>query len=245
MKKHEVQCHNVVTVNECNTAQDEELVDDIFDYQCNLLNHGLLYENFRDAVAEADGERILRCWRFLLLHFFVDGSGSVKYAIEALYLQFQQKALLSPKEAYLQKWNRSVNHHGVLGKNVAFDLDLEHDNNYLKQAMRKLGPNVTSNSVGRICGALQIARKTIENISHECHVMQRSGKHFTTSSRKDLIKVIQALIQCDAFQKSTEGRRYKCFPNCKRSALHNIDMADLCKWINKHKYDIKIGRTAR
>lgn len=49
--------------------------DDMFNYQCNLVNHGLLYLNFNDAVAEGDGDCIIRCWKFLLLHFYHD-SGS-------------------------------------------------------------------------------------------------------------------------------------------------------------------------
>ena len=87
------------------------------------------------------------------------GSIKAQNALEALVLQFQQQALLSPRQAYLQKWNRSVNRHSSLGKNVPFDLDLEHDNNHLKEAMRKLGPNVSESSVSRICGSLKIARE--------------------------------------------------------------------------------------
>lgn len=35
--------------------------DDMFNYQCSLMDHGLLYMNFTDAVAEGDGDRIMRC----------------------------------------------------------------------------------------------------------------------------------------------------------------------------------------
>ena len=95
--------------------------DDMFNYQCSLMDHGLLYMNFTDAVAEGDGDRIMRCWKFLLLHFYSD-TGSTKYALEALYLQLQQQAILSPRQAYRQRWNRSVNNHGGNGKNVPLDL---------------------------------------------------------------------------------------------------------------------------
>ena len=54
----------------------------MFNYQCDLMDHGLLYMNFIDAVAEGDGDRIIRCWNFLLLRFFCD-QGSTKYTIEA------------------------------------------------------------------------------------------------------------------------------------------------------------------
>ena len=79
-----------------------EEYDDMFNYQCSLMDHGLLYMNFTDAVAEGDGDRIMRCWKFLLLHFYADG-GSSKYALEALYLQLQQQAILSPRQAYRQR----------------------------------------------------------------------------------------------------------------------------------------------
>ena len=48
--------------------------DDMFNYQCSLLDHGLLYLNFRDAVAEGDGTRIIRCWKFLLIQFWQESS---------------------------------------------------------------------------------------------------------------------------------------------------------------------------
>ena len=52
MKKHEV-CHK-----EIDSIPEEESYD-VFNYQCNLLNHGLLYANFCDAISEGDGERII------------------------------------------------------------------------------------------------------------------------------------------------------------------------------------------
>lgn len=42
--------------------------DDMFDYQCAVLEYGMLILNFRDAISEGDGERIIRCWKFFLLY---------------------------------------------------------------------------------------------------------------------------------------------------------------------------------
>ena len=44
--------------------------DDVFNYQCNLLDNGLLYINFVDALSEGDGNRIVRSWKSMLLHFY-------------------------------------------------------------------------------------------------------------------------------------------------------------------------------
>ena len=77
-----------------NDAETEVMQDDMYNYQRNLMDHGMLYLNFTDAIREGDGERIIRCWKYLLLHFFADGDKNTKYAIEALFLQFQQQAYM-------------------------------------------------------------------------------------------------------------------------------------------------------
>jgi hypothetical protein len=145
---------------------------------------------------------------------------------------------------YCQRWNRSVNNHGTPGKNVPLDLDLEHDNNYLKEAMRKMGPASTEQSVTRVCRALKIAREVVENANRECKVMKRSGIHFVTRNEKDLVKVINKLLDEKALTE-TKGREYKTFTDCQRSHLKCIKMVDFCKWINNHKRGMIIGRTAR
>ena len=44
--------------------------DDVYNYQkTSLLQYGLLYLNFRDAVSEGDGSRIVRSWKFFLTYF--------------------------------------------------------------------------------------------------------------------------------------------------------------------------------
>ena len=70
-----------------------------------------------------------------------DGQHSTKYALESLYQFFFTFTLLSPRDAEQFVWNRIVNNVGGKGKNIALDLAEEHSNNYLKQAIKKLGPN--------------------------------------------------------------------------------------------------------
>ena len=96
-----------------------------------MLDNGLLYMNFVDALSEGDGNRIIRSWKFMLLHFYA-AKKKTKYSIEALYLLLQQYCLLSPRDAYIQRWNRSTNNKGGAANNVPLDLDLKHNNHYLK-----------------------------------------------------------------------------------------------------------------
>ncbi len=61
---HELKEHGYVHEGEPSSAtlpgasnddgKDDE--DDMYNYQCNLMDHGMLYLNFTDAIAEGDGD---------------------------------------------------------------------------------------------------------------------------------------------------------------------------------------------
>ena len=113
--------------------------DDMFNYQCSLLEYGMLILNFLDAVKEGDGKRVFRCWKFQLPYLKND-PGSTKYALEALGMMFQVYAVLSPKHSHELIWNRTALLKAS-GHNIPLDLLLEFFNRLLKEVRRKLGPN--------------------------------------------------------------------------------------------------------
>ena len=94
MKDHEAK-HNPPTLE---TVESSVVIDtSISDDEKALLENRILILNFSDAISEGDGERIMRCWRFLLLYLRSDGQSTGKYSLEALYLMCQINALLSPQ----------------------------------------------------------------------------------------------------------------------------------------------------
>ncbi len=147
-------------------SQENLAKDDVFDYHCSLMNMSLLLRNFIDA-GRGDGDRLLRCIKMFLLHFRQDGSGSTKYALESLYHLSQIYALLTPREAERVKWNRTVNNKGGMGNNVFMDLNLEHDNHYLKEQLKGLGANVNQTSVNRICRAFSVIHNLLKRLDDE------------------------------------------------------------------------------
>ena len=217
-------------------------LDDVFNYNCSLLGQGLLFFNFLDSTSEGDGDRSIRCWKFFLLHFKEDKS-TTKYALEALYLLLQVYFLLPPAEAHSLVWNRTVNNRET-GKNVAIDLDLEHDNNDLKQPIKNLGPTVTEDAVRRISNGQQKSKQMLSCMDREILVKQRSGKHVSADYSKDLRAVVNSLIEESVFCR-TPGRQYKHFSNFVRDPLSRLDLSNLYQWINKHKKNIDLARKAR
>ncbi len=63
----------------------------VYDYSCELLTLGLLYLNFKDAVREGDGERVMTTWKYFMLIF--KATGRKNYALEAHTLLTQYHIL--------------------------------------------------------------------------------------------------------------------------------------------------------
>ena len=116
-----------------------ETGDMVHNYARALCLYGSLALEFVDAWEEGDGDRILRCWKIFLLHFYENGR--TKYSWEALRLQLQVISL-PPTLSTQIKWNRFVNAHGGLGRNIPCDLYNEHVNKLFKEIITNMGANL-------------------------------------------------------------------------------------------------------
>ena len=77
-------------------GEDAETCDDhVYVYATELLSLGLLWHGFHDAIREADGDRILRCWKILLVVF--NSSNSYNCAKEAANLLIQYHYVFSER----------------------------------------------------------------------------------------------------------------------------------------------------
>lgn len=199
-------------------------------YAMQVLSLGLIWHNFHDAIKEGDGNRIIQCWKFLLLAF--KATNRKNYSIEALNLLLQVNYLLSPREAAQVKWCCTVNTTNFQGHNVPMDLHLEHLNRRLKSAIRNMGSNVTDNSV-------KLAAESVDFIDHVWHVFEtassrkkrNSDKHSCPSFDKDLALILSVLLEQDFFT-TKEQRHHKTFKNLK-DFFTKLKYKPLLKWI-KH-----------
>lgn len=107
--------------------------DGVFFYARQVLSLGCFYLEFRDATKEGDGDRILRCYRYLLPIF--QSSGRKNYSCEALNFLVNHDCILSERQAAELIWSRFVNVHGLPGKNIPNDLHCEHLNRLCKTAI--------------------------------------------------------------------------------------------------------------
>ncbi len=105
--------------------------DPTYNYHNARLQCGLLLTNIMDAVQEGDGDRLVRCYKMVLL--FNYKFKHTKYAYLLLLFFAKIYALLSEKEAHLLVHNRFLNKKGGKGHNIPLDLHMEHFNLDLKK----------------------------------------------------------------------------------------------------------------
>ena len=97
--------------------------DHVVEYAKETLSMGLIFLEFKDAIREGDGDRVLRCWKFLFLFF--RASGHTNYTLEALTLLSHYYYLLPPRYAEQLKWSRFINTQGKQGANIPLDLHMQ------------------------------------------------------------------------------------------------------------------------
>ena len=77
--------------------------------------------------------------------------------MEAFNLLFEYEYALTERMKQELVWERMVNVHGKLGRNIPMDLHMEHINKHCKQSMGNLGANISVKSVtiiGKSIGGL-------------------------------------------------------------------------------------------
>ncbi len=120
----------------------------VLEYAKRLLGLGSFYMEFTDAIKEGDGQRVLRCWRYLLPLF--KSSGRKNYSIEVFNMLCQYEYNLTPRKAQELIWSRFISTHNAPGRNIPGDLHQEHLNRVVKDAIRGLHSNKTEKAITKV-----------------------------------------------------------------------------------------------
>ncbi len=209
--------------------------DGVFEYARAVLNDGLLLMEFRDAIKEGDGDRIMRCWKFMLPYFHA--TGHTKYRLEAFNLLASVHATASPRLSHQIMWSRTVNTQGHKGHNVPIDLQMEHLNRSLKDTIIGLGANVTERSVVQSAKALKGIIDVTEHFDQICGVVSGSIQHTRKSDSKDQAMVLEQLTTKSHVFDYIPGRQHHStsFSNLNASITEAINAQELFSWISTQK----------
>lgn len=221
--------------------QNENTDDKVYNYTRVLCHYGALVAEIRDAWAEGDGERIVRCWRLFMPHF--KAAGCTKYALEALRLQIQLETL-SPNLAHQVKWHRFVNTRGGLGMNIPCDLYNEHVNKLVKTIIQNMGSNLTEKALQRAVRCVTPLNAICKQFDTESQVPHTTSAHSTKSDAQDIEKVASLVLRLKLAAQQSGPRNHKSFPTMNINPLDKWDKKTTRTWIEgkKREYGKYKGR---
>ena len=220
--------------DDSHTSASTESEDGVQMYAKELLSLALLWHEYHDSVKEGDGERVVRCWKFLLLVF--KASQFHHYSKEAVRLLLNDLYILSPRQRAQLKWSRFINTHSQVGCNIPGDLHMEHIICRIKTVLRNMGPNVTTTTIDQ-------AAKSIGVINHVSRIFEKemsrkpiSGSHNYPSFLKDFELVLSVLEEKQVF-KYQPGRHHAVI-QLEKALLDEIDFSILKDWLKKKTKEI-------
>lgn len=177
-------------------------------YACELLSLGLIYSEYSDAIREGDGDRVLRCWKYLLVLF--KASGKKNYACETMAFLARYQFVLSPCMGHQLLWSRFINVHGKPGRNIPCDLHMEHLNRVLKNGVQNLSANKTEKAITRLGKCVGTVAQVLRTYDEEHNVGTKSSHHKAASSDKDLQQLVTEFVINTPFTEM-KGRKLKRF----------------------------------
>ncbi|KAJ8039080.1 hypothetical protein HOLleu_16688 [Holothuria leucospilota] len=204
--------------------------DAVFNYARCAASMCLVGLNFQNARQMGDKERLMRMYKFLLLHF--RASGKQKYSFQVLRLLALVQCFLSPRLSYQLKWNRFVNKTGTAHGNIEVNRENEHHNRVFKGQCKALRGKITPKSVQRVSCFAQELNEILNKVDFQLNLKKPNGKH----SGPDLIKEASALAaemkRCNIFH-FTPGRQMMSVPTFPSSTLSVLNTTDLYKWMRQ------------
>lgn len=211
-------------------------VDGVFNYASAVLNDGLLLFEFIDSIREGDGERILRCWRAMLIYF--QHSRHSNYVKEVVYLQAAVHATATPHLAAQLTWSRVVNTKGKAGHNIPVDLYNEHLNRSLKTCTSSIGANIAEKTIVQCSKSIKGLTDAVQNFDRECEINPASIQHTSASLAKDEEMILEELTKSRVFD-YVPGREHRTFKGIVPNLSICVDKEKLVNTITKYKKQLQ------
>ena len=205
--------------------------DSIFNYHNARIQCRLLFLNIIDPIKEGDGDRLMRCYKVVLL--FMYKFKHIKYAYILLLLFAKLYALLPEKEAKSLVHNRFLNKKGKRGANIPLDLHMEHLNLFLKKLLQAMGGKITEAAAQRCARSMTVLNEVMDALYSDCDKLHRSGYHRNKNAAETVQSMANDLLQGNVFQCIPGRESYQSFKKFKSNIL-DIDYRDIFSWVNNH-----------
>lgn len=213
-------------------STESDSADGILTYASQLMSLGIFYLNYKDAIREGDGERVLLSWKYLLPLFRVTNRRN--YTVEVFNTLYSYYFTLSPRQAHQLIWSRFVNVHGLKGRNVACDIHMEHLNRVCKEAIKGVGANKTLQAIQRVSKVVGILIDLTKKFDEDLKSYTSSGYHKVASVAKDQQIILSELLHRAYVFNEQAGREHQNFKDMLPSIFLKVNRKKLESWIKDH-----------
>ena len=210
-------------------ANMEQEQDPVYNYTCRSLTLGLLRWEHNNAIKYGDGDRIILVDKFLTLVY--KASACPKYAYAMLETSCQVNILLSPRDSFLFKWNRTVNRRGEVNTNFPNDQDLEHQNAFFKDEAKTYRGKFTDRTLNRVSKSAHINNRIVRNYDQTTCVYRPSGVHKIPDWSNDIEKLVNSMKDLDLFSCKPGSRERRALNSSSPDILSELKVAKVKDWL--------------
>jgi len=203
--------------------------DKIQAYSQLVLELGMLFKNFTEAIKVPNRQRMLRTLKLMLVVLKADNNKS-KYADEILRFLVQQISTLSEHDANKQFYSMFVNTQGHIDSHIPADIQMEFIVRTYKKYIRHMVSNKTESNITRKTGALGGIYNIAAHYDNITPVVNRTKKHSQPSDTTDEVTMINDLREIKPFTVKND-RCHSTFPRVEKSLLTGLNYDHFHKWL--------------
>ena len=96
----------------------------MFNYQCSLMHHGLLYMNFTDAIAEGDGDHIMHSKKHLAGSTNISDNSHDHPCMVCIWERCASGLTVTSTSYRLDVKHDELRHHGINHNFISYNRDL-------------------------------------------------------------------------------------------------------------------------
>ena len=198
--------HSVSTTTPASTLTPA--TDTIHQYWEQLGRLLLVRSILQRAVHDGNGDAITRVIKYL--HLYFRKLKYPKYALACLEYTAQVELLLSPRVREVLKYERGVNRQGRPGKNMPYDLDVEHSNKVFKQRFTLYRGEPTAQMMYRISSSEDVTTQVVDILTDEWHLSRPPRADKKKSQEADAANVAskENVLRDERVMKPEPSRRF-------------------------------------
>ena len=145
-------------------------------------------------------------------------------------------ALLSESQAFTLKWNGFCNATAKRARNIPLDLQLEHDNNFVKAFLKSFGANLNEVNAQRVAASLNHMIAIMQTVDEDCKGQSRTG---TVRGGKDPAETVKQitddLVKGMVFEECQGRSGFKGLEKFSSDLTEKLDYRNLFHWIKDHR----------